>query len=109
MPEWYGDCPKCQPEHRPLYFNSGPNKAGKYTFVCYYCAARVTREALPAQFESEYVDRLIRCGNEMYETIARLAGSSHEYERLAKQEPLSGWRMLTSLREGKSGDGTGAE
>lgn len=91
-PEWYGDCPKCQPEHRPLYFNSGPNKAGKYTFVCYYCAARTTREALPAQFESEYVDRLIRNGNELYElALWNDVGADHEW--------MTGWKMLTSLRE----------
>lgn len=93
MPEWYGDCPKCQPEHRPLYFNSGPNKAGKYTFVCYFCAARVTREALPAQFESEYVDRLIRCGQQMHDWLWE------EMVNDRNKEPLSGWRMLTSLRE----------
>jgi hypothetical protein len=93
VPEWYGNCPKCQPEHRALYFKSGPNKAGKYTFVCYHCGANTTREALPAQFESEYVDRLIRNGDAMYEMLR-----VEIPERFQHFEPMSGWRMLRSLR-----------
>jgi hypothetical protein len=93
----YGNCAKCQGRCR---FDGGPDTKGKYRFTCVECGANTNRAPVPAEFESEYVDRLIDCGNRMYTLIA---GPDDRMERI---EPLSGWRALVALRREDSDDGS---